>query len=266
MPIESHATKSDRTKPLRRVGCKFIAAVGGRTIHFERTFTVHFQRTFHLSDDYDRHSNSQQSVLGEGLRQPVLWPRPIRTSKSWFQTTLRAMTRSRFYQSMDDSRLRVLRNREDIGAAENFAKCIRTARGDYLVLVSDDNFLEPLFLEKCARLIRLEPGLPIVLAVFDIVVLSEFHKNERRLVPGAISRKLSTGIWPGTEILKECLNGRITAAPLSVVVRTDILRCNNRFSSGYQCAGDTTWLSALLEGQAGLINERCAVFWYMVML
>ena len=75
-------------------------------------------------------------------------------------------------------------------------------------------------------------GLPIVLAVFDILVLDEFHKNERRIVPGALSRKLSTGIWHGTEILREYLSGRITAAPLSVVVRTDILRCNNCFSSG----------------------------------
>ena len=36
-------------------------------------------------------------------------------------------------ESMDDGRLRILRNREDIGGAENFANCIREARGDYLV-------------------------------------------------------------------------------------------------------------------------------------
>jgi len=164
-------------------------------------------------------------------------------------------------ESMDNSRLRVLRNRENIGAVENFANCIRAARGDYLVLVSDDNFLDPLFLEKSARLIRLEPGLPIVLAVFDTVILGEFNKNERRLVPGALSRKLSTGIWHGTEILRECLNGRIGAGSLSVVVRTDLLRRNNRYSGGYKCAADiATWIPALLEGRAGLINERCAVY------
>lgn len=163
-------------------------------------------------------------------------------------------------ESMDDSRLRVLANQQNIGAAENFAQCIRAAKGDYLVLVSDDNSLDPLFLEKCARLIRLEPGLPIVLAAFDIVVLDEFHESQRRRVPGALSRKLSTGIWPGTKVLRECLNGRITAAPLSVVVRSDILRSNHLFSSGYQCAGDLGWFSALIEGQAGLINERCAEY------
>jgi hypothetical protein len=73
-----------------------------------------------------------------------------------------------------------------------------------------------------------------------------------------LSRRLSTGIWPGTDVLRECLNGRVTAAPLSVVVRTDILRRNHLFSSGYKCAADLGWFSALIEGRAGLINERCA--------
>jgi glycosyltransferase involved in cell wall biosynthesis len=164
-------------------------------------------------------------------------------------------------QSIDDRRLRILRNLEDIGAAENFANCIREARGDYLVLVSDDNTLDSLFLEKCARLIRQKPELPIVLAAFDTVVLDEFRRNERRLVPGALSRKFSTGIWHGTQILKEILNGRIGAGSLSVVVRTDLLRRNNRYSSGHKCAPDVaTWIPALLEGLAGLINERCAVY------
>jgi glycosyltransferase involved in cell wall biosynthesis len=163
-------------------------------------------------------------------------------------------------ESMDDGRLRILRNREDVGGAENFANCIREARGDYLVLVSDDNSLDPLFLEKCVRLIMQEPGLPIVLAAFDTLVLNEFHKNERRRVPGALSKRLSTGIWPGTEILREYFKGSIAAAQLSVVVRADILRDNHLFSSGYECACDTGWLQALLEGQAGLINERCAVY------
>jgi glycosyltransferase involved in cell wall biosynthesis len=163
-------------------------------------------------------------------------------------------------QSVGDSRLRILSNPEDIGASENFANCVREARGDYLVLVSDDNTLDPLFLEKCARLIRQAPGLPIVLAAFDIAVLNEFHRHQRRIVPGSLSRTLSTGIWGGTGLLKECFTGRLTAAPLSVVVRTDLMRESHLFSSGYQCAADTGWFQALLEGQAGLINERCAVY------
>ena len=163
--------------------------------------------------------------------------------------------------SIRDERLRILTNPKNVGAVENFSKCIREARGDYLVLLSDDNFLDATFLEKCARMIRAEPSLPIVLAAYDNLVMDEFYNNERRIVPAILSKNLSTGIWDGLEVFKEYCHGRISADSLSVVVRTDILRDNNRYSKDYKCACDkATWMPALLEGRAGLINERCATY------
>jgi len=162
-------------------------------------------------------------------------------------------------KSIDDERLRVLSNPEDIGHSKNFARCVQEARGDYLVLASDDNILDPAFLEKCVRLVRREPGIPIVLAAYEILVIDEFSENERRIVPAVTSKKLSTGIWEGTEILKEYLHGRMSAQLLSSIIRTDILR-RNGFSM-HPCAGDeATWIPALLEGRAGLVNERCATY------
>ena len=164
-------------------------------------------------------------------------------------------------KSINDVRLRVLTSPENVGAIKNHAKCLREAKGDYLVLVSDDNFLDPLFLEKCVRLIRIEPGLPIVLGAYDNLVIDEFYENERRIVPPILSKKLSTGIWDGTEVVREYFQGRISADSLSVVVRTDILRRNDRYSDDYPVAPDkATWIPALLEGRAGLINERCATY------
>ena len=110
-------------------------------------------------------------------------------------------------------------------------------------------------------MIRAEPGLPIVMAAYDNLVIDEFYNNERRIVPAILSKKLSTGIWDGIEVFGEYCHGRISADSLSVVVRTDILRDNNRYSKDYTCAGDkATWMPALLEGRAGLINERCATY------
>ncbi len=164
-------------------------------------------------------------------------------------------------KSISDKRLRVLSSPENVGAVENFSKCIREARGDYLVLLSDDNFLEPDFLEKCVRFIRMEPRLPIVLASYDNLVIDEFYEGERRIVPAILSQRLSTGIWDGIEILREYFHGRISADSLSVVVRTDILRQNNHYFDAYTGVWDkATWVPALLEGRAGLINERCATY------
>jgi glycosyltransferase involved in cell wall biosynthesis len=164
--------------------------------------------------------------------------------------------------SIKDERLRVLTNRNNVGAIGNFSKCIREARGDYLVLLSDDNFWDDAtFLERCALMIRAEPGLPIVVAAHDHLVMDEFHDKDRRIVPAILSKKLATGIWDGIDVFKECCHGRISAGSLSVVVRTDVLRDNNRYCEEYNHAHDTaTWMPALLEGRAGLINERCGTY------
>ena len=163
--------------------------------------------------------------------------------------------------SINDTRLRVITNPKNLGAVENFSKCIREATGDYLVLLSDDNFLDKDFLERCVQMIRSEPGLPIVLASYDNLVMDEFRENERRVVPAILSKKLSTGIWSGIDILREYFHGRISADSLSVVVRTNVLRQNNRYTKEYPFAPDkATWIPALLEGRAGLINERCATY------
>lgn len=164
-------------------------------------------------------------------------------------------------KTVNDKRLRVLTNPKNVGAIENHAKCLREAKGDYLVLVSDDNILDAQFLEKCVRLIRQEPGLPIVLAAYDNLILDEFHEGDRRLVPAIVSKRLSTGIWDGIEVLREYFHGRLSADSLSVVVRTDVLRRNDRYSNEYLVSPDkATWIPALLEGRAGLINEACATY------
>jgi glycosyltransferase involved in cell wall biosynthesis len=163
-------------------------------------------------------------------------------------------------KSINDKRLRVLTSPENVGAVNNFSKCIREAKGDYLTLVSDDDILDPTFLEKCVRLVKMQPDITIVLAAYDVLVMDEFSKNERRLIPAVLSKKLSTGIWDGTEILEEFLHGRISAQLLSSIVRTDILRRNNGYSK-HPCAGDlATWIPALFEGRAGLVNERCTTY------
>jgi hypothetical protein len=154
-----------------------------------------------------------------------------------------------------------LTNQSDIGLAGNFNKCIREANGSYIVLLSDDNTIDPTFLEKCVRLVRTEPGIPIVLAAYDILVVDEFSKNETRVVPAVLSKNLSTGIWEGTQILKEYLHGRISTQTLSSIMRTDILRRNGGYSSEHLCACDEAALIPfLLEGRAGLVNERCATY------
>ncbi len=162
--------------------------------------------------------------------------------------------------SIDDPRLRVLTNPENVGAAGNFNKCVREARGQYLVLAADDNAFDPRFIEKCMRLVEKEPDLPIVLSGYDVLIMGEFSKDDRRRVPARLSKKLGTGIWRGTDILKEYLGGKISAQLLSSLIRTDIIRANGGYSAHPCAADEATWISILFEGKAGLVNECCATY------
>jgi glycosyltransferase involved in cell wall biosynthesis len=160
-------------------------------------------------------------------------------------------------RSFNDPRLRILTNSENIGLTGNFNKCVYGAAGDYLNIISDDNLLQPKFLEMCVALVKEEPGLPIVVGAYDVVVSAE-----NRIVPIVVSKRLQTGIWDGIEILKEHLRGKLAYEPLSSIIRTDIFRKFGGFPVEYECTGDELVIGRILleGGRAGLVNEACASF------
>lgn len=157
-------------------------------------------------------------------------------------------------RSFNDPRLREIVNPENFGLIRNWNQCVHQATGEYLVILSDDNLLQPTFLEKCIALLQQEPGLPIVAGGFDVVMTTE-----NRTVPAVLSQKLKTGIWDGTDILVEHLRGNFSCGTLSAAVRTDILQRNGGFPAEHMEGGEELVLCRIfLEGRAGLINEPCA--------
>jgi glycosyltransferase involved in cell wall biosynthesis len=163
-------------------------------------------------------------------------------------------------KSFNDPRLRIVANRENVGHVGNFNRCLREARGEYFVLLCDDNMIEPTFLEQCVRLVEKEPGIPVVLAAYNILMIDD-ATDKKKVVPAILNKKFDTGIWDGTEILIEYLCGRISTQTLSSIIRTSFLRSNGGYSNEHQYACDeASWLPVLLEGRAGLVNEQCATF------
>lgn len=58
-----------------------------------------------------------------------------------------------FMATQDDPRLRYHRNATNIGANANFNACLDRARGDYFLLLPDDDLLEPTFVERAVAAI-----------------------------------------------------------------------------------------------------------------
>lgn len=156
-------------------------------------------------------------------------------------------------RSIADPRLRILTSREDIGNSANYAKCIREARGEFVLVVPDDDKISPTFLKKSVDLLIQEPGIQAIVAAYGV-----FFADENRERPAVLSSRLSTGIWDGTEILKEFLRGQLSAITLSMLIRTKLMQ-SSPWPTEYQTADDVLAMARiLLSGRVALLNEQCA--------
>ncbi len=122
-------------------------------------------------------------------------------------------------KEFSDPRLRVIRQKTNIGLIRNFNACLAEARGDYVVFVPDDDRIRPWMLERCIALIKHEPQLSAVIALCDTR-----STTLGRTWPGLASSRLRTGIWNGTDVLMEYLKDQISVTMCSVMLRTAALR------------------------------------------
>jgi glycosyltransferase involved in cell wall biosynthesis len=56
-----------------------------------------------------------------------------------------------YVESIDDPRIRYFRHAKNIGAPNNFNYCLDQARGDYFLLLHDDDLIDKDFVETCIR-------------------------------------------------------------------------------------------------------------------
>jgi glycosyltransferase involved in cell wall biosynthesis len=156
-------------------------------------------------------------------------------------------------ERLADDRTVVLRQERNIGPIANWNACVSAASGTYVVMLSDDDMLEPSFLERCASLIQSHPDLPVVVGIGGVTSpADDWHRAAVR------SRRLGTGIHPGTEVLAEFLRDDISPQMCTVVMRTAAVRARGGFPTDWPHLGDlAAWIPLLLQGKAGFVNESC---------
>ncbi len=157
-----------------------------------------------------------------------------------------------------DERLRVIRQETNIGLLPNWNACLVAAKGDYIIIVCDDDRIAPWLLERCVGIIKDPLQIPIVVA------LSNLHSGSlNKTFPARASRSLETGIQDGTKVLTEYLTDAITVTMCSVMMRTELLRERGGLPLNLPYTADVaTWAPLLLLGKAGFVNEPCATFRY----
>jgi len=159
--------------------------------------------------------------------------------------------------AFSDKRLRIIRQDTNIGLLRNWNACLAAARGDYFILVPDDDTISPWLVERCMDLTKDQPSLSI------IVALSDYRLGPMgESLPGYTSRSLATGIWDGTTVLMEYLTDRISVTMCSVMMKTERLRAQGGFPLDFPHTADVAaWAPLLFLGKAGFVNESCATFY-----
>ncbi|MCK1619078.1 glycosyltransferase family 2 protein [Bradyrhizobium sp. 159] len=159
-------------------------------------------------------------------------------------------------RQFSDPRLRVVTQERNLGPMQNWNVCVTEAKGDYIVIVPDDDRIAPWMLDRCVSLLRTDPGLAVIIGIGDVYLVAD-----RQILPAIGSRKLATGIREGVDILEEYLRGRISAHVCTIMFRTEALRAIGGWPLHWPFAGDlATWMPILLSGRAGLVNESCGVY------
>jgi glycosyltransferase involved in cell wall biosynthesis len=157
----------------------------------------------------------------------------------------------------EDPRLRVIRQKTNIGLDPNWNACLTEAKGDYIVFVSDDDTVAPWLLERCIALVRCKREIKIVIALCD-----SYLTSDRCTLPAIASRELRTGIWDGYEILREYLRLRITTQMCTIMLETNTFRANGAMPTDLPHVGDmVAFATLLLTGKAGLVNESCGTYY-----
>jgi glycosyltransferase involved in cell wall biosynthesis len=67
-----------------------------------------------------------------------------------------------YVTGLGDPRIRYFKQSENIGANNNFNFCLEQARGDYFLLLHDDDFIDDDFVETCMKAASYDPGIGII--------------------------------------------------------------------------------------------------------
>ncbi len=156
-------------------------------------------------------------------------------------------------QQFRGQKLRVVTQKNNIGLLPNWNACLAEAKGEYFLLVSDDDKISPWLLESSVALVRRDRQIPIVIALSEVY----FPDVERAWQPHS---KLKTGIWNGVDILEELLKLPMLAGMSTYMIRSDALRALGGFPVDHPHAADrAVWATLLSTGKAGFVNKTCGL-------
>jgi glycosyltransferase involved in cell wall biosynthesis len=162
-----------------------------------------------------------------------------------------------YLQSLSDERLRVLWQVQDIGMVANWNACLAAARGEFFLLLSDDDFLESQALERLVSGFN-KAGAnhqEIGLTYCRTAILNEAAGSSR-------SGMLSPMYESGQDLILNFFHGRRHLFPCSLMMKVADMRAVGNYPAFLHLACDAyVWMSIASRGGAAVfVSETLATY------
>lgn len=162
-----------------------------------------------------------------------------------------------YLRSLDDIRIKVVLGEQNLGMVANWDRCLANARGDYFLLMSDDDALfEESAIEKLVSGFLGEAGKNVGV-VFSDVMLEKVGEN---ILERTFYKKI---LCKTEEIVVDFFMNKVSIFPCATLLRTKDIRDFGGYSSfGATLAVDAcAWIYlALKYGQVRRIHEPLALY------
>ncbi len=157
--------------------------------------------------------------------------------------------------SRSDTRVSVIRHRENRGHIETYNDGLSRATGEYVTLVSADDFLTPGALARATALMTAYPTVGFVYG--RPVEFSGTPPPDRSRTPYTWS------VWPGHRWLRlSCRRGRNFILSPEVVMRTEALRTVGDYRADLPHSGDLElWLRTAGHWDVGRVNGPAQAYY-----
>ena len=154
-----------------------------------------------------------------------------------------------------DPRIRVYRNKGNIGMVANWNKCLEYCTGKYVKFLCADDLFSSQLLEK--QVVAMETNPSVSLVSSGSYIINEQGKIIAKRMKFSKSREYS-----GRDIAKKSLRyGNIFGEPTTVMIRRDILNHTGVFDDKYFYAPDwDLWLKLMYYGDFYYINDYLSSF------
>jgi len=173
-------------------------------------------------------------------------------------------------RSVDDERIRLLVNEQNIGLAHNWNKCIEMSRGNFIKFLFHDDILYPECVARMMRLLLSNESVGLVFSPRDVIVEGDpeaeltkiwlrncttLHTRFRAVEPVNSGRDLFT------QYLDRGFRGNWIGEPSSVLIRKECFTRLGLFNPNlYQVCDIEMWLRIMWSYDIGFLPEKLTAF------